>query len=74
MFNVQRSMSTQQCWRIDTLVLLGGVILNDRGENVEEYRTLYFQQPQLAGAGYGFGAPLNLQLVEDSAVVPLDRI
>ena len=32
------------------------------------------QQTQLAGAGYGFGAALDLQFVEDSAVVPFDRV
>ena len=32
------------------------------------------QQTQLAGAGYGFGAALNLQFVKDSAVVPFDRV
>ena len=31
------------------------------------------QQPQLAGARHGFGAPLDLQLVKDDASVALDR-
>ena len=32
------------------------------------------QQTQLAGACDGFGAALNLEFVEDSAVVPFDRV
>ena len=35
---------------------------------------LALQQTQLAGAGYGFGAALDLQFVEDFAVVPFDRV
>ena len=35
---------------------------------------LRLQQTQLAGAGYGFGAALNLEFVEDSAVVPFNRV
>ena len=37
-------------------------------------RHLRLQQAQLPGAGDSLGAPLNLQLVEDSAVMPLDGI
>ena len=32
------------------------------------------QQTQLTGSGYSFGAPLNLQFVINSAVVPFDRV
>jgi len=34
----------------------------------------WLQQAQLAGASDGFGAALNLQLVEDPAVMPFDRV
>ena len=35
---------------------------------------LILEQPQRTGAGDGFGAALYLKLVEDSAIVPFDRI
>jgi hypothetical protein len=35
---------------------------------------LSLQQIQLAGAGYGFSAPLNLQFVINSAAVPFNRV
>ena len=84
---------------IDTLVLMGGVVLNSlerccssptgtagralkqrelfelwKRKWVENYCYLRLQQPQLAGAGDSFRASLYLQLVEDSPVMPLDRV
>ena len=44
------------------------------GEMVEGRFTDLVQQTQFAGAGDGFGAPLNLQFVEDFAVMPFDRV
>ena len=51
---------------IDTKVLFGGVVVRGglRG----------LQQAQLAGTGDRFGAPLDLQFVEDFPVVPFHRV
>ncbi len=32
------------------------------------------QQTQLAGTGYSFGAPLDLQFAKDIPIVPFDRV
>ena len=54
------TISPPECHRIDTLVLVRGVVLNyGRGTN-QEYYCLRLQQAQLAGAGDCFGAPLHL--------------
>ena len=45
-----------------------------KGENREEASHARLQQIQLAGASDGFRAPLNLQFVIYSAVMPFDCV
>ena len=68
-----RYYNESKCRSIDTLVLVQSVGLS-MVENLEENGRADLKQAQLAGAGNGLCAPLDLQLVEDPAVVSFNRI
>jgi len=66
-----RIISPTRCDRTDTLVLLQVLFIGITG-NIKGNRSL--QQTQLAGAGDRFGAAVDLQFVENFAVMPFDRV
>lgn len=90
-----RSIGARRCGRVDTLVLMRGVVFvptsgvptDGRGKSgfccgVSLKRRITgkvrpqasLDEAKLASTCYGFRASLNLELAEDSTIVPFDRI